>query len=61
MIEMSEVRLYVTGDERLLRHVGVSDFLKPAWGLLRQRRINGDVRQIRVVRRMPALELPQPP
>ena len=27
MIEMSEVRLYVTGDERLLRHVGVSDFL----------------------------------
>jgi hypothetical protein len=39
MIEMSEVRLYVTGDERLLRHVGVSDFLKPAWRLLRQRRI----------------------
>jgi hypothetical protein len=39
MIEACELERCVTGDERLLRDVGVSDFLKPAWGLLRQRRI----------------------
>lgn len=34
----NEPRQYITGDQRLLREVGTTDFLRPAWGVVRQRR-----------------------
>jgi hypothetical protein len=47
-MQAGEIERYVTDDQDLLREVGTGDFLKPAWGLPRERR-NGWVTYDRFV------------